>query len=136
MHLHGILWLSLSALGGCTDSGGPTQQSVPIDSDGGEGDGDSQDALVCDTVLPTSCPTPVVTYQRDVKPIIEARCLSCHDGNGKEWPLTDYAHVADWVGEVRAVIADCSMPPPEEDIEMPTSERQVLLDWVRCGAPE
>ena len=132
MHFHGILWLALSGLGGCTDSGGP-RQAGPMDSGG---DGDSEDAQVCDTVLPTSCPTPPVTYEQHVKPIIEARCLSCHDGNGEEWPLTDYPHVADWVSEVRAVIADCSMPPPEERIEMPTSERQVILDWVRCGAPE
>ncbi len=107
-----------------------------MDAGSGSSEGGSEGPAACDTVLPTSCPTPPVTYEQHVKPIIEARCLPCHHGRGEEWPLTDYPHTADWASEIRAVIADCSMPPPEEGIEMPTSERQLILEWVRCGVPE
>ena len=90
----------------------------------------------CDAVLPTACTHPDVSFKKDVQPIIAARCGSCHDGRGEQWPLVDYSHVADWAGEVRAMVADCSMPPPDAGVAMPTSERQTILEWVRCGVPD
>jgi hypothetical protein len=127
-HFSGIFWLSLSACAGlsaCGDSGGPAQPSL-------------EEEETCDAVFPTSCELPAPSYEKDVKGIFAARCATstCHDGRGEQWPLVDYAHVADWASEVRAMVGNCAMPPPDSEMEMPTEERQVILQWVRCNTPE
>jgi hypothetical protein len=30
---------------------------------------------------------------------------------------------------------NCSMPPLDSGLTMPTEERQLLLHWIRCGYP-
>ncbi|MFT3926726.1 MAG: hypothetical protein QM778_29545 [Myxococcales bacterium] len=124
-----LLIASLSGFAACSDSGGPRQPDAP---DGGG----NELPLVCDVVLPTSCPSPAPTYDRDVKQIIARRCGSCHDGRGEQWPLVDYSHVADWYDLLREQMSKCTMPPPDAGIEMPTSERETILEWIRCDVPE
>jgi hypothetical protein len=89
----------------------------------------------CDAVAPTECPTPSPVYS-DVVPVIEQYCLSCHDGLGDQWPLTSYSHVVSWTEEIRGMMLNCSMPPPESGIEMPIEERQRVLEWLRCDSQE
>lgn len=90
---------------------------------------------VCDSVAPTSCPQPSPRWN-DVSSIFMNRCAGCHNGAGGEWPLNQYEHVADWYGEIRARMLDCTMPPVEAMIEMPLEERQTILQWIRCGFPK
>lgn len=106
----------------------PDAPPVDTDADGG--------ASACNAVPVTSCPTPAPRYG-DVAPIISARCVGCHHGmmKGGPWPLTDYHHVADWADVVRADLLACAMPPPDA-APLPDGERQLLLTWLRCGAPE
>jgi hypothetical protein len=98
-------------------------------------DGGASSASECDVKAPTACTDPNIRYA-DVEPIIEKRCLSCHDGSTEQWPLTDYSHVADWYVEVRSMMLTCSMPPPDAGLSMPTAEREKLLLWIRCGYKE
>lgn len=90
---------------------------------------------VCDSVAPTSCPDSHPRWD-DVYPIFMNRCAGCHNGAGGEWPLNQYEHVADWYGEIRARMLDCTMPPVEAMIDMPVEERQTILQWIRCGFPK
>jgi hypothetical protein len=90
--------------------------------------------LPCDSVAPTACPAPSPKYA-DVVPVLEARCLTCHDGLGDQWALTSYDHVVSWTDQIRGMMLSCSMPPIESGIEMPVAERQLILDWLRCNAP-
>ncbi|HEV7803105.1 MAG TPA: hypothetical protein VGP15_18670, partial [Burkholderiales bacterium] len=76
----------------------------------------------CGSVAPTSCPQPS-PHWKDVSAIFMNRCAGCHNGAGTEWPLNQYEHVADWYGEIRARILDCTMPPVEAMLEMPLEER-------------
>lgn len=92
--------------------------------------------LVCEATLPTACPEPKPTFKQDVLPIIKQRCSACHDGRGEQWPLVDYSHVSDWYDLIRTQISQCTMPPPDAGVEMPTSERETILEWIRCGVPE
>jgi hypothetical protein len=64
------------------------------------------------------------------------RCISCHNGQSGAWPLSQYEHVADWYGEIRAQMLACTMPPVDSRIEMPLEERQTILSWIRCGFPK
>lgn len=103
----------------------------------GDGGPDAQDLppLVCEVEAPTVCPDPPLTYA-DVEPIIERRCVECHDGTPPEWPLTSYRHVADWNVEIRTEMLRCTMPPRDSGIEMPVEEREQILTWILCGFPE
>lgn len=90
----------------------------------------------CSVTAPTACPDPAPRYA-DVAPVLQAKCVTCHSGvAGGPWPLTDYEHVADWQNEIRAELLDCSMPPADAGAPITKEESTLLLNWVRCGAPE
>ena len=91
----------------------------------------------CEVEPPKECAEPKLHYA-DVAPIFSRRCTSCHNGTEDDgpWPLTSYQHVADWSGEIRAQMLVCTMPPPGSGIDMPVSERQKILSWIRCGFPK
>jgi hypothetical protein len=91
-------------------------------------------ARVCSVEAPTSCPDPSPHYG-DVAPIINQRCVEpCHSGlPGGPWPLTDYAHVADWADVVRDDLILCLMPPADGGISMSEEEKLAILTWIRCG---
>jgi hypothetical protein len=94
-------------------------------------------ARVCSVEAPTSCPDPSPHYG-DVAPIINQRCVEpCHSGlPGGPWPLTDYAHVADWADVVRDDLILCLMPPADGGISMSEEEKLAILTWIRCGSLE
>lgn len=87
---------------------------------------------ICPVPAPTACPSPVPHFA-DVQPIIERRCVSCHNGNGPEWPLKEYRQVADWQDSVHDRVLNCTMPPPEAMIPMTARERTAILEWIKCG---
>ena len=95
---------------------------------------DAQTAPACDVLPPVTCDEPSPRYA-DVAPIFSTRCVACHNGAGEEWPLTSYQHVADWFGEIRAQMIACTMPPLDSGLTMPIEERQLILQWIRCGFP-
>jgi uncharacterized membrane protein len=84
-------------------------------------------------IEPTECPQEsTLTYDNFGKDVIATNCLSCHDT--KEAPeLTAVEairkHTADILQE--AVYTD-SMP---EDSSMPLQQRELLGEWLSCGAP-
>ena len=105
-------------------------------SSAAQADGGSRDDALCSVTAPAGCPSPVPTY-RDVQPIIAQRCVVCHgaDPNGP-WPLSDYDSVVAWKEPVAEKIGDCEMPPADAGVPMTTDERQKILSWLQCGAPE
>lgn len=55
---------------------------------------------------------PAVTYQRDVRPIVEAKCVTCHhEGGIAPFALTSYAGAAKQRRAIRAAVSDRIMPP-------------------------
>jgi hypothetical protein len=86
----------------------------------------------CHLPAPTSCPDPPVRYA-DIEPIVQQRCLSCHDGRGPHWSLIGYQHVADWQDTIRTAMLTCTMPPADANIPMTDDERMLILRWLRCG---
>jgi hypothetical protein len=123
-----------SAAGSGGGSGSGSAHDAAIQHDAGARDAGAPPAQRCDVVPPTKCVEPAPTFA-DVQPIIEDRCLSCHDGKGEQWPLTSYSHVASWSIQIRDAMIRCAMPPADAGITMPTAEREQLLHWIRCGFP-
>jgi hypothetical protein len=122
----------------CGSDSPPAGPAPPAPNDAGVDSGGPAKPIECDVVPPSSCPEPAPTWNATVGAIVATRCAlgGCHDGRGEQWPLVDYAHVADWSGEIRSMVADCTMPPPDAGVPITTEERQAVLAWVRCGHPE
>jgi hypothetical protein len=117
----------LFSLGACEKSA-----ALPVDA----GTNDDGAAFICTVTAPTVCPDPPPHYP-DVQPIIQRTCVPCHYGlPGGPWPLLQYSHVADWYDVVRAMVLDCSMPPPDAGVPISDDERTAILTWILCGFPE
>jgi hypothetical protein len=127
----GVSPLALAALAVIGGSCGRSGQGLP---DGGTAE--DAGALVCTIRAPTVCPDPPPHWS-EVQPIFQRRCVLCHNGMvGGPWPLLQYEHVADWYDVVRAMLLDCSMPPPDAGVYMPDEDRTAILTWILCGLPQ
>jgi uncharacterized membrane protein len=101
--------------------------SVPAPPDAGP---------ACDAIAPDFCDKPTLRFV-DVQPLFEIYCVTCHYGQaGGPWPLKSHMDIADWTDVVRDDLVDCSMPPADAGTSMTREERALILDWLRCGAPE
>jgi uncharacterized membrane protein len=72
-----------------------------------------------------------------VAPVLEQRCVGCHfPGNTQSGNvLRDYADVFRQRQTVLSRIYSCVMPPAEAPA-LTSNERQALLEWFVCGAPD
>jgi hypothetical protein len=91
----------------------------------------------CPNDLPASCVMPIPSYATTVSPIFNAYCTTCHSPGGQEssFPLQTYDEIYSIRGEVLDQIYSCRMPLSGEPAPT-TDERQALLMWLVCGAPE
>jgi len=85
------------------------------------------------------------TYAKDVAPILNANCASCHHpGEIGPMSLMSYKEVRPWAKSIRKVVHERSMPPWDADSskveysnDSSLSEKEVatVLAWVDSGAP-
>lgn len=100
---------------------------------------------------PIDRPTPArkeaeVTYSRDVAPLLERRCVSCHrPGQIGPFSLTTYRGAASRAGAIVEAVESDRMPPwhadPRygkfaNDIRLTDSEKKVLIGWAESGCAE
>ncbi len=81
-----------------------------------------------------------------VASILHKRCAECHrPGQVAPFSLLTYVDAARWAETIREVVEQGRMPPwgvdPryghfENDMSLTAAEKRLLLDWVKCGAPE
>lgn len=86
------------------------------------------------------------TYHADVAPILEARCVRCHDEGGlAPFPLTTYEEVFEERRDVSFSVQNREMPPYLaascctdyfQDISLDDDEIATIVEWVLDGAPE
>ena len=87
-----------------------------------------------------------VTFYRDVLPILQERCQSCHRaGEIGPMPLGSYTEVRPWAKAIRQAVISRKMPPwnaegPQgkfrNDPSLLQAEIDKLTDWIDGGAPE
>ncbi|HNN96893.1 MAG TPA: hypothetical protein PKI03_31705 [Pseudomonadota bacterium] len=89
-----------------------------------------------------------LSYHADIAPLIERRCLGCHQpGRIGPFSLDGWSHVYELREEVVAAVMNRRMPPlpPAQDGDCPTiddprampdSERAKFARWLAQGAPE
>jgi hypothetical protein len=88
-----------------------------------------------------------VAFSTDVWPVIERRCVSCHQaGEVAPMPLTSYAEVRPWAQAIREAVLTRKMPPWQaagptahnfrNDRSLTEAEIGTIAAWVKQGAPE
>ncbi len=86
-----------------------------------------------------------VTYHRDVQPIVQNHCQSCHrPGESGPFALTNYRQAVNWADDIKSYTQNRTMPPwkPSEGIafhnERRLSDKDIatLAAWVDGGTPK
>ena len=87
-----------------------------------------------------------VTFHRDVLPILQRHCQSCHrPGEAAPFSLLTYNDARPWAKAIREAVLTKKMPPwfadPEyghfrNDQRLSPAEVRTVGDWVSAGAPE
>ena len=89
-------------------------------------------------------PTPVmndITYEKDVKPIIDANCIECHSNpptNGAPISFITFADVQSRSGSISARMKSTSnpMPPASRGGLLDATIVKVVDDWIAGGLKE
>lgn len=125
---------ALLLLAACGDTEGSTAGGGASSSANTSGAGGSSS---CPDDLPESCPSPAPGWAKDIAPVIEARCASCHvqGGVAADKPFTNHDQVFSRKGAVLNQVYACKMPP-EGATPLSTVERLALESWLVCGAPD
>lgn len=87
-----------------------------------------------------------VSYAKDVVPILQSKCISCHRTGGVgPFALTNYRKVRGWSDMIRETLRTDRMPPWHADpayqdfhnsLDLTVDERRTLLAWIESGAEE
>jgi hypothetical protein len=87
-----------------------------------------------------------VTFHKDVLPILQARCQSCHrPGEAGPMPLLTYQNARPWAKAIRESVMQRRMPPWSadpapgrfrNDPTLTNKEIETLSAWAQAGAPE
>lgn len=91
-----------------------------------------------------ACADAAPSFAGDVYPnVFVPVCVTCHSPTGTEpsMPLTNYQQIYGSDGtEAREifnqVFESCLMPPAGSPVLLTDDQRQTLLDWFACGAPD
>jgi hypothetical protein len=132
--------LLAAACSGRTDAplSAPAQDGAVDDasSDALPADDASSDALPAGEAS-TSCPSPP-SYATQVAPIIASVCVVCHHPGNRAAgaSFATYQAVYDARGNIVAQLEARLMPPPTAPAPLTAAQRETLLAWLGCGAPD
>lgn len=106
-------------------------------------------AIVRQDPLPASTPAApketMITYHKDVAPILRNHCMSCHsEGNAGPFPLVSYDDAADWMKTGLREIKAGRMPPAQVESDLAirnantisAAELATLDSWIKSGKQE
>lgn len=86
------------------------------------------------------CPGAIPSFEGDIYPnVFAAVCVHCHSPTGEEpsMPLTTYQQIQSRAQAIYSqVFLSCLMPPSNAPEPLSDVQRQKLLDWFGCGAPD
>jgi Protein of unknown function (DUF1553)/Protein of unknown function (DUF1549)/Planctomycete cytochrome C/Concanavalin A-like lectin/glucanases superfamily len=108
-------------------------------------------SLCCVSMLrtPSAAAESVVSYDRDIRPILSDKCFRCHgpDAEARQADLrldtreglTDYAVVpgkpeeSELVARITSDDPEVRMPPPESKLALSNEQKELLRRWVAEG---
>lgn len=139
-----LLAVAFLVLPACTGAGeppgeGPTEETPAAD------DPIEDPVPDVDAGPPDVDPEPAVTWYRDVLPVAQAKCMSCHRGGGIGTFSMEDPETARSLSASMAIAVDTgAMPPwpPNPDCAeladartITADEKQLFIDWANAGAP-
>jgi hypothetical protein len=80
-----------------------------------------------------TCTAP--SYSKDITPLLDRDCNTCHTPGSTLWPLVGYENVRDWSYSIYLDVEGGTMPPLDAGAPLPDHDRTALLQWITCGAP-
>jgi len=95
-----------------------------------------------------SAQTKTVTFSKDVAPILQAKCQSCHEpGSIAPMSLMTFEEARPWARSIRERVSTRQMPPWhidksvgvqkfKNDISLTDDQIQTIVSWVDQGAPQ
>jgi hypothetical protein len=102
--------------------------------------------LITMTAALAATPGPGVTFDKDVLPILQRNCQSCHrPGEIGPMPLLTYEGTRPWAKAIKAAVVSRKMPPwfadPKyghfaNDRRLSDADIHIVTAWVEAGAPE
>ncbi|HLK51478.1 MAG TPA: cytochrome c [Bryobacteraceae bacterium] len=102
--------------------------------------------LVCGLSLVAFAAPNSPTFSKDVAPILEKNCQSCHrPGEAAPFSLLTYQQARPWAKAMKQAVLERKMPPwfadPSyghfrNDRSLPQKDIDTLISWVDAGAPE
>jgi len=91
-------------------------------------------------------PTAVPTFNKDVLPVLQKNCQSCHrPGEAGPMAFLDYKQTRPWAKAIKQAVTARKMPPwgadPhygkfQDDRTLSAGELKTLVSWADAGAPE
>src|SRR5688572_29085655 len=88
------------------------------------------------------------TFSKDVAPILQAKCQSCHEpGSIAPMPLITYQDARPWARSIRDRVSKRQMPPWhidrsvgvqkfKNDMSLSDEQVDIIVRWVDQGAPQ
>src|ERR1700689_3757839 len=102
--------------------------------------------LTLGTAAMAAPPYSNVTYNKDVLPILQRNCQSCHrPGEIGPSSFLSYESTRPWAKAIKSAVLDRKMPPwfaePKyghfrDDRRLSEADVQTIVSWVDSGAPE
>jgi hypothetical protein len=101
-----------------------------------------------DRTRPTAMKTTQPTFAKDVAPIFQAKCQTCHhQGTSAPMSLVSYEEVRPWAKSIQQRVASRDMPPwhldktvgikqYKNDRSLSDSEIATITRWAESGAPQ
>src|SRR6266508_1092046 len=89
-----------------------------------------------------------VTFSKDVAPILQAKCQSCHEpGSIGPMSLITYQEVRPWARAIRERVSTRQMPPWhidrsvgvqkfQNDLSLSDEQLETIVSWIDQGAPQ
>lgn len=106
----------------------------------------SSDRNAAETLPPQSADAQSLTWHKDIRPLMELKCLSCHNPGGLAGlELNSYATVKALRNSIKAAVVTRRMPPwlaeeghqlYRDDLSLSAAEIKKVVDWVDLGAEE
>jgi hypothetical protein len=130
---------SRGAIGGAILCGlvGCAGAATPGNPDNGANASTQEDLGTCspiDASAGAACSEPGPSFAKDIAPLLDRDCNTCHTPGSLLWPLVGYENVRDWSYSILLDVDGCRMPPADGGTTLSSTDRSLLLAWIACGA--
>jgi hypothetical protein len=121
----------LFGLVGCAGAAPPSNPDDGVNASTQE---DLGSCTPIDASAGAACTQPGPSFAKDITPLLNRDCNTCHTLGSALWPLSGYENVRDWSYSILLDIDGCRMPPADGGTALSSPDRSLLLAWIACGA--